>query len=96
MIPDDKANAGLWNIDHDAPKISRALFSKHSEHIYWKPAIMQMVNFLSGHEGHVHLSDVIGLDPDNYVSMAKGLSLQLYSAFSKGVHWEFFCKRVDV
>jgi len=90
VIPDDKASTALWNLDHDAPKISRALFSKHFEHVYWKPAVTQMVNFLSGRESHSYLSDVIAFDPDNYVNETRGISLQLYSALSKGVHWEFF------
>ncbi len=90
VIPDDKASSVLWNLDHESPKISRALFSKHFEHIYWKPAVTQMVNFLSIYESHAYLLDLTGLDPDNYVNMTKGLSLQLYSALSKGVHWEFF------
>lgn len=30
------------------------------------------------------------LDPETYMSMTRGLSLQLYSTLSKGVHWEFF------
>lgn len=30
VIPDEKAATVLWNLEHDSPKISRALFSKHS------------------------------------------------------------------
>jgi hypothetical protein len=45
VIPDEKPNQALWSIDHDLPKISRALFSKHFEHIFWKPAINEMLDY---------------------------------------------------
>jgi hypothetical protein len=90
VIPEDKAAQALWNIDHDVPKISRALFSKHFEHIYWKPAVEVMLDFVSPRSGDPALADVLSIDADVYIGESKGRSAQLYSTLSKGVHWEFF------
>src|SRR5690606_34552717 len=38
VVPEEKGTAQLWSIEHDVAKINRALFSKHSEHLFWKPA----------------------------------------------------------
>ncbi|WP_157948303.1 hypothetical protein [Pulveribacter suum] len=90
VMPDEKPNQALWSIDHDLPKISRALFSKHFEHIFWKPAINRMIDYVSSHDSDPLLSDIVGIDPDRFMDEAKGRSAQLYSVLSKGVHWEFF------
>lgn len=90
VMPDEKGNQALWSIDHDLPKISRALFSKHFEHIFWKPAINKMLDYVSSLEPDPLLFDVASIDPDRFIDETKGRSAQLYSILSKGVHWEFF------
>ena len=87
---EDKGFQSLWSIEHDVPKISRALFSRHFEHIYWKPAVESMLNFMSGQRAEPELADILAIDADNFISISKGRSAQLYSTLSKGVHWEFF------
>lgn len=90
VIPDDKQNTALWNADHDLPKISRALFSKHFDHIFWKPAISHLLDHVTTLEHDPLLADILNLDPDRFIDETKGRSTQLYSTLSKGVHWEFF------
>lgn len=90
VIPDEKPNQALWSIDHDLPKISRALFSKHVEHIFWKPAINKMLDHISSLGSDPLLADMANIDPDKFIDETKGKSTQLYSTLSKGVHWEFF------
>ncbi len=90
VFPEDKGSQSLWSIEHDVPKISRALFSRHFEHIYWKPAVESMLNFMSGQRAEPELADILAIDADNFISISKGRSAQLYSTLSKGVHWEFF------
>ncbi len=90
VIPEDKAAHALWNNDHDAPKISRALLSKHFEHIYWKPALEAMLDFVSKRKSDPALAEIFAIDADRYIDESKGRSIQLYSMLSKGVHWEFF------
>jgi hypothetical protein len=38
IIP-EKQPGTLWNAESDLLKISRALFSSHVDHIFWKPAV---------------------------------------------------------
>lgn len=90
VIPDDKTTQALWHIDNDVPKISRALFSKHIEHIYWKPAVALMLDFVSAQPVNPVLADLLSIDPEKYIGETRGRSAQLYSMLSKGVHWEFF------
>ncbi|WP_428541256.1 hypothetical protein [Rhodopila sp.] len=52
VIPDEKSvqnPQNLWSIDHDLPRISRALFSRHLDHVYWKPAVERMLDFASSY-----------------------------------------------
>ena len=90
VIPDDKSAQILWSLDNDLLKISRALFSKHFEHIYWKPAVERMLDFVSKHQPDPGLTDILAIDAETYIGECKGRSMQLYSTLSKGVHWEFF------
>lgn len=90
VIPDEKPSQGLWSLDCDLSKISRALFSPHLDHLFWRPAVERMLDFLSGHGSNSALSDILALDAESYINATKGKALQLYSTLSKGVHWEFF------
>jgi hypothetical protein len=90
VVPPDERNQVLWNLDYDVPKISRALFSKHLDHIYWKPAVDKMLDFISSLPNDPNLAEIYSLDSETYLKEASGRSNQLYSMLSKGVHWEFF------
>ncbi|NUU44380.1 hypothetical protein [Tardiphaga robiniae] len=86
----DKHSAILWNPDSDVQKVSRALFSSHVDHIYWKPAVNEMLDFVSNAPTNAALADILSLDADTFIDKVRGQSSQLYSTLSKGVHWEFF------
>jgi len=90
VMPDDKATQQLWSLDNELPRISRALLSKHMEHVYWKPAVEKMLDFVSTLPSDPALAELLTLDADSYVSETRGRGAQLYSTLSKGVHWEFF------
>jgi hypothetical protein len=90
VIPDEKATQTLWSVDHDLPKISRALFSRHMDHVYWKPTVEQMLDFASSYVSDGDLTEILNLDAETYTNAMKGRSRQLYSTLSKGVHCEFF------
>lgn len=90
VIPDEKSAPHLWSLDHDPSKISRALFSSHVDHLYWRPAVEGMLDFLSSTRTDPALSDILELDAETYINVTRGKSLRLYSTLSKGVHWEFF------
>jgi hypothetical protein len=90
VIPDEKQSNVLWNADNDLPKISRALFSRHFDHVFWKPALVSLIDHVSTLDADPLLADVLNIDPDSFIEESKGRSMQLYSTLSKGVHWEFF------
>ncbi|MCI0621795.1 MAG: hypothetical protein L0387_09010 [Acidobacteria bacterium] len=94
VVPSDNAAQSLWSLEHDLPKISRALFSKHFEHIYWKPAVERMLDYVSTYPPGQALTDILAIDGETYVGKSRGRSLQLYSTLSKGVHWEFFTSAI--
>lgn len=89
VIPEEKAGP-LWSADYDVFKISRALFSKHLDHVYWKPAVEKMLDFVSALKAEQLLAEILTFDADTYINQTKGRGTQLYSTLSKGVHWEFF------
>lgn len=90
VIPEDKPLNELWSVDYDTNKISRALFSKHGDHIYWKPAVNKMLDHLASIDADPALVELRSLEPEHYMSQNKGRVTQLYSTLSKAVHWEFF------
>jgi hypothetical protein len=90
VIPDDEAARDLWDIKNRTSKLSRALFSPHINHLYWKPAVERMLDFVSAHEPDAALAEVLALNAESYINAAKSNSLRLYSTLSKSVHWEFF------
>lgn len=90
VMPDEKSHQALWSIDHDLPRISRALFSRHFDHVFWRPALSRTLDYISSLPPDPLLADVANLDPDRFIDETKGRSAQLYSTLSKGVHWEFF------
>jgi hypothetical protein len=90
VIPEEKTGPVLWSPDYDMSKISRALFSGHLEHVYWKPAVEKLLDYVSSYKSETALTDILATDVDKYIPSVKGRSLQLYSTLSKGVHWEFY------
>ena len=90
VIPDDRQLANLWHIDNDLAKISRALFSRYQDHLHWRPAVENLLDFLRTQPPKTEHYDILMLDAENFTDSVKGKSVQLYSTLSKGVHWEFF------
>ncbi|MCQ4161010.1 hypothetical protein NON00_13880 [Roseomonas sp. GC11] len=91
VIPiDEKSTTALWNIEHDSSKISRALFSQYSNHMYWKNAMAKSLDYVSKKPASAIKSEFSLLDPETFMVQYKGTCQGLYSSLSKGVHWEFF------
>ncbi len=92
VVP-DKQPTNLWSSEHDISKVSRALFSTYAEHAYWKPSIELALDAINS-ANEAGFSDILSLDPENYIPETRGRSISLYSKLSKGVHWEFFSSSV--
>ncbi len=90
VVPEERQGQSLWSPDYDITRISRALFAPHLDHVYWKPAVEKLLDFVSSYKSEPQLADILATDADKYIPNVRGRSLQLYSTLSKGVHWEFF------
>jgi len=89
VIPEDKGPIEIWGYDHDITKVSRALFSKYADHLYWRPALVKTLDAIDTADGHI-FEALMQRTPDDFVGFNKGLAGKLYSILSKGVHWDFF------
>ena len=84
-------NSDMWGINHDATKVSRALFSQYTDHLHWSPAFIRTLDKIAETEHPPGVFDQIhSLAAGDFLGRIKGESKQLYSKLSKGVHWEFF------
>ena len=83
VIPEERPSQELWSIDHDMSKISRALFSRHLDHVCWRPAVERMLDYVSSTSSAPALNELFSLNSDTYVNASKGQSLQLYSTLSE-------------
>jgi hypothetical protein len=79
----------LWPQESDFSKVSRAIFSRHTDHLVWRPALTSMLDFVSTKAAEPEATELLTVDPDNYIQRIKGRAGQLYSTVSKAVHWEF-------
>lgn len=90
VMPHQKAPSVLWHLDHDVDKIDRALFSEYMNHVYWKPAVGTMLDFITTYSNEPILSELLQIPPEKFIDSVRGRGQRLYSTLSKGVHWEFF------
>jgi hypothetical protein len=95
VIPDDKPPSSLWDADHELSKISRSLLSVHVEHVYWRPAVDAMLDYIGSNDAP-ELDDMRSVESGKYITELKGRFRQLYSQLSKGVHWEFFSSNLQL
>ena len=93
VIPDDKMPQEMWGTDHDTGKVSRALFSHYSEHVYWRPAMESALDAIASEDPSL-FADLTSLDPASYTGYTRGKCASIYSTLSKGVHWDFFVSAI--
>jgi hypothetical protein len=95
VLPDDKVPGDLWSNEHEANKVSRALFSQYADHAYWRPAAEAALDAISTDTSSL-LAELTSIDPEKYIPEARGRASSIYSTLSKGVHWEFFVSSIVV
>jgi hypothetical protein len=69
VIPEGNINTPMWSPDYDISKISRALFSKHLDHVYWKPAFEHMLDFVSPYSREPAIAEILSIDADSYIDV---------------------------
>ena len=93
VLPDDKGPQEMWGAEHDAAKVSRALFSQYADHVYWQPAHGATLDFLAS--GNMEIfKNITEIEPEKFVGYTRGRCAALYSTLSKGVHWDFFVSSI--
>ena len=90
VMSSEKDKENPWSEDLDLSKISRALFSQHVDHIFWRPAVEATLDFANQMESYDIIDNLRDLEADTFISTARGRGNSIYSQLSKGVHWEFF------
>lgn len=93
VIAEDKAPLDMWSGDHEPSRVSRALLSSYSDHLFWRPALENALNHIEN-ENSSYLDSFKTHDPEKFVGRTKGRMQSLYSSLSKGVHWEFFTSEI--
>lgn len=93
VLPDDKVPQAMWGTDHNASKVSRALFSPYSDHVYWRTAIESALDAIAN-EGGDQFQEILLIEPESYIGGLRGRCAALYSTLSKGVHWDFFVSSI--
>ena len=88
VLTEDRPAKDLWSSDLDMSKVSRALFSPHFDHIYWKSALENALDCIEN-ISDVEFVEMRLLEPTTFISETKGRLAGLYSKLSKGVHWDF-------
>jgi hypothetical protein len=74
VLADEKPPKDLWSSEHELAKISRALFSAHADHVYWKPAVGAALDYLAERDGSDSLRELQVMDPETFTSSTKCLS----------------------
>lgn len=80
---------GLWHFENKASDFNRALLSKFQGEIIWKPAFLQLVDYLDSHPiQSPWIDEMLALDETQYFEQSRSNAQHLFSSFSKGVHAE--------
>jgi hypothetical protein len=90
VMSSEKDKENPWSEDLDLSKISRALFSQHVDHLFWRPAVEAALDFVVSLPATPILDEFLRIEADTFISTARGRGGAIYSQLSKGVHWEFF------
>lgn len=90
ILADDPPPAkGLWHFENKIKDFNRALFSKYQGEIIWKPAFLELTDYISTHpQPSSWLQQLLADDETAFFERYRSNARQLFSSFSKGVHAE--------
>lgn len=79
----------LWNFENKTNDFNRALFSKYQGEIIWKPAFLQLADYLDLHPVQSPwIDEMLNDDESQFFERSRSNAQRLFSSFSKGVHSE--------
>ena len=94
VLPDVN-NPHLWGGAHGVDKVSRALLSDYSDHMFWRDSFTSTLDFIDD-DDDTALNFIKSLESITFVHRIRSHFSRLYSSLSKGVHWEFFVHSVEM
>lgn len=87
----DKPN-NIWDTSKKANEMTRALLGDYQDEIFWQPAFLKLLDYLSQKEKNIKsqwLYDLRNIQPTGLIPKFRGQATSIYSNASKGVHHEF-------
>ena len=86
-----KSKDDLWNPENKAADYDRALLSNHVGDLFWKPSFLNTIDFLYtvNEKSTDWINKLQQKDETQFFESSKTEAGKLFSAFSKGVHYEF-------
>lgn len=90
ILPNNRAKADMWSPDHKITDYDRALFSDYNGELFWKPGFLKVNDYIQENTlGGDWIERLKSVDENNFFERNKNEAGQLFSAFSKGIHYEF-------
>lgn len=92
ILAANKPKENLWNPENKSSDYDRALLSNHQGELFWKPGFLNVIDFLAEYDSS-RISEWIDKleqkEEGQFFETSKTEASKLFSAFSKGVHYEF-------
>ncbi|MCZ8522211.1 MULTISPECIES: hypothetical protein [Paenibacillus] len=99
IIASAKPKGDIWNPEQKANDYDRALLSNYFGELFWKPGFLNLIDFLPSYN-FTKSSDwkdkLEQREETQFFEMSKTEASNLFSAFSKGVHYEFLVNTESV
>lgn len=92
IIAANRPKDDIWNPENKATDYDRALLSNHFGELFWKPGFLNVIDFMSTYEvkKSTEWTDKLEQKEETpFFETSKTEAGKLFSAFSKGVHYEF-------
>ncbi|MEI7028454.1 hypothetical protein [Paenibacillus sp. y28] len=92
ILATTKPRNDIWNPEVKTSEYDRALLSNYFGELFWKPGFLNVIDFLPSYtisKPSDWKDELEVKDEMQFFEMAKTEAGKLFSAFSKGVHYEF-------
>lgn len=92
IIAANKPKEDIWNPENKVSDYDRALLGNHYGELFWKPGFLNVIDYISNYSDRQQSDWTNKLEQKEetpFFETAKTEAIKLFSAFSKGVHYEF-------
>lgn len=92
ILAANKPKEHLWHPENKLTDFDRALLSNYNGDLFWKQGFLKVIDYLEEEDisrTDGWLEEFNSVDENTFFERSKTEAEKLYSAFSKGVHYEF-------